>query len=529
LKFTIARLVSILLLSICFLAFRGYAYELPAAEQDKISAAWRLAARVYQETGDAAGAVKVLEEAGVARLEKGRPDNMPVKAYLDAIEAYAGYLARTAEADNRAAEYLKIVIKNDPSRTSAYRNLGELYYRRFQRDTNPQYRRIYEQAYAKYVERLLVEGVRAVLPQHIIQAVYPQSREVCLLVRNLHERSRLRDLDILFNAEHDISELNLSDPEGVYTSLGPSFSGFLQSVSGAITRSSVDIDNDGTAELRFRALAANGCQRDLFYKQFGTQTALLSNTLLDEYYRGRRICTGDLLQIVRVNNTNYLLEVKQRPDLQSLQLIELRPSGEHLQHCHIAPPTTLERNLVTDCQAAICKFLAGNIDKIIAADGQVGKEWLVGDVSGQVFAPGVIADTALKPFIESPHQYLADINNDGEDELIARLWQAQAGGKLEYQYRLFKMQDKQWAPWTLPAPDKGTGPGPWQWFFIESFENDFYIVAYTAGKGVDADSKPIMSYKLAVYHLSQNQLTNLGELRTRGDPQPTDIGSVNAE
>jgi hypothetical protein len=513
------KLIRNSLVLIWLLTGNAYAYELPVAELDKIGTAQRLAARVYQETKDAAGATRVLEEAGVGRLEKGRPSNMTLKAYLDAIEAYAGYLALTAESDDAAAEYLKIVIKTDASRVSAYRSLGELYYRRFQQKPDPQYRRIYAGAFTNYVEHLLADNIRTALPQHIIEVVYPQARDICLLTRHLHAQDRLHDLDILFNPEREVSELNLADPQGIHTLLGPSFAGFLQTSNGPITHSTIDIDNDGHIELRFSANITTGCQRDLFYKKFANQTALLSNTLLDEYFRGVRICAGSALQIARINHINYLIEVHQQQNQRALKVLELRPSGEYVQHCQISPPTILEQNLVMDCRLPVCKHLAGNINKIITAEGQVGKEWLVSDVRGQAFSAKVTSDLTLKPFIESPHQYLADLDNDGSDELIARLWLSRSDGKLEYQYRLFKMTNGQWQPWNLPSPDTDAGPGPWQWFFIESYEGSNYIVAYTAGKGPDAELDPDISYKITVYHLSRDQLSRLGEIRTHQNLQ----------
>ncbi|MBN1378032.1 MAG: hypothetical protein JXA04_02220 [Gammaproteobacteria bacterium] len=515
-KKTRRNLIWILLAGSWLLTSQAYAYDLPATDLDKLNSAQRLAARVYQETKDAAGAVKVLEEAGVERLAKGRPGNMPVKDYLDVIEAYAGYLARTADTGDAAAEYLKTVIKADSKRASAYRSLGELYYRQFQQKADPQFQRIYQRAFARYVERILAARIKTELPQHIIEAVYPQARDICLLVRNLNEQHRLNDLELLFNPEHEISELDLADPKGIHTLLGASFAGLLQTIEGPVTQSTIDIDNDGQAELRFSAHTSEGCQRNLFYKKFGEQAALLSNDLLDEYYRGKRICAGSKLRIVHINNTNYIVEQQPTDTHQlDLQVFELRPSGEYIPHCRISPPTALERNLVNDCQAPVCKNLAGNINAIVAAEGQAGSEWLVSDVAAQKFNAGVVADPTLKPFIESPHQYQVDLDNDGEEELIARLWTPLTGGKLEYQYRLFEKQNEFWQLWNLPSPEEGIGPGPWQWFFIKAFENSNYIVAYTASKDVDAGSQPITKYQLTVYQLTKNQMTRLGVIRTQ--------------
>ena len=514
---SITRTIACGVLSLCITlpVMQVRAYQLPAAELDKLSAAQRLAARVFQETQDANGAVKVLEEAGVQRLEKGRPANMTAKVYLDLIEAYGSYLARIPGSGDAAVQYLKKVIKADPARATAYLSLGELYYRRFHTAGDPQYRRIYRGAFEKYVERLRAAGGRAELPQTVLESVYPHVNDICLLVRQLNEERHLPDLDLFFNPERDVIEMDQSDPEGIQSRLGASFDGFLQAVQGPVTQSTVDIDNDRQDEMRFSAATGDGCRRNVFYKKFGEQTALLSNALLDEYYRGTRVCAGGSLHIARVKGINYIVEQQRRGDQTDLQVFELRPSGEYVQHCRISPATVLERNLVTDCQASICKYLAGRINKIVAADGQAGSEWLVSDISTQKFAADVLSDPGLQLFVTSPHQYLADLDNDGEKELIARLWRTLPDGKLEYQYRLFKMQDGVWQPWNLPVPDTGMGPGPWQWFFVESFENSQYIVAYTASKNQDAAARPVTVYSLVVYQLQNGELKRIGELRTQ--------------
>ncbi len=491
------------------------AYELPAVEQDKLIAAQRLAARVYQETKDAAGAVKVMEEAGVQRLDKGQPSNMTRKSYLDILEAYGGYLARHAGADETAASYLKTVIKADSRRASALRSLGELYHRRYNAKPDPQYRRIYQGAFKKYVGLLLEQRGKIVLPSYISEAVYPQAKDICSLVYGLNRQNRLADLTVLFNPERQVSELDLSNPEGIHTLLGASFEDFKQSSTGAITRSKIDIDNDDSIELRFTARTAIGCQRNLFYKKYGDQIALLSNNLLDQFYSADRICSGDALQMVRFGNVNYLLEVQakslQEPDL---VIFELRPSGEYLQHCQTLRPSVLQQNLVQECQAPVCNQLARNIDSIVKEDGQVGSEWLVSDVSAQQFTQVALRDPVLKPFTESPHQYLVDLDNDGERELITRLWNTLPDGSMEYQYRLFKSRGGQWQAWTLPSADEGLTPGPWQWFFVQFFENLNYIVSYSASKDVNVASTPVMRYHLVVYILKNDRLSRLGEIRT---------------
>ena len=66
----VLRIQIVIIFSLVFL--QAHAYELSAVELDKLASARRLAARVFQETKDAEGAVRVLEEAGVQRLDKGR-------------------------------------------------------------------------------------------------------------------------------------------------------------------------------------------------------------------------------------------------------------------------------------------------------------------------------------------------------------------------------------------------------------------------------------------------------------------------
>ncbi len=494
-----------------------------ASEADKFQKAIRLAERVYQETGDANGAAKVLEEAGVARLKKSRPAEIDKVTYIDVLETYAGFLSRLPARELEAASLLKSVIESDPRRASPYLSLGDLYYRLHQSQPGARYRSIYSAAYKKYIKRLEAEGTRSFLPNRVVESVYDVGQGgVCRVVAQLLEQGSTQSLEQFFNPEREIKVLD-KGPDGSVLGGedGISFAGLVQNSDGRIRRSLVDIDNNGSLERRYSAkMTQGGCTRNLFYQEVGIQTALLSNDLLDQFYAAGRVCGASKLSVMRYRNENYIVEQQIQPDSQiRMSVYQLNARGQHQQLCSLQPPTRLQRNLVRSCNAAICDKLESEIDAVVSSEGQQGVEWLVSDISTLSFDSSLEANPGYKRFIESQHQYLVDLDNDGERELISRVWLADSEGQQQYRYRLFKERDGLWQPWQLP--EVVTAGAAKQvlddkiWFFIDRINEKNYLVTFTATATSGGESgQESRRYELQVYLVEGGQLQYLGEIST---------------
>lgn len=487
------------------------------AELKKLLNAHRTANRVFAKTKNASGAVFTLKEAGVELLAKGRPPLMSNKDYLDVLESYANYLAYTKGGGDEAAKYLKLVIKTDSSRVSAYLYLGRLYRHRFESEKNPQFKRIYKRSFEKYVQGLLDNAVTTVLEEDVAEVVYPYKNDICALLVGLNQSSRLTELRYLFNPERDVKTLTAEQQAKLSGELGASFLPIKQTAQGSIRQSQVDVDNDGELESRFVARTGGGCQRNVFYKHFGPQSVLLSNQLLDEYYQPNRICGEVELYPVRYGRVNYLVEHRYLEQGRgNLTVHEVRSSGEAINRCQVSPPTALQRNLKQQCAASVCNAIAAKIDKLASTDGQMGVEWLVSDIISLQFADDVINDVALDAFINSEHQYLADIDNDSEPELISRVWSKRDDGNLHYQHRLFRKVAGKWQRWKWPPAVQNTGetiPDD-VWLFVEQHANKNYVVSYAVSESRSPTTGKRRLFKLNVFLVEAAVMKKVGSIHT---------------
>lgn len=319
---------------------KAVAQKLPPADVDKLQKAQRLAERVFAETGNAAGGVKVLEESGITELVQQRVAGVPRDAYVGLLETYASLLAQLPERRREAAGLLKAVVETDPERASAYLHLGNLYYQLYQAEPKDQYRTVYIAAYRKYVDRLRKQKQHILLSSPVIEAAYSsEGLDICIFTGRLLQEQQLADLNLFFNPETEISEMTKTEA-GKEGEPGASFTGFISGSAGVIRKSLIDIDNDGHPETWYSAATMMGnCQRNVFYRHMDGQSAVFSNDLLDSYYRPDRICKGSQIFFVRYLQQNYLLE--QHPLKESglkTVIFRLTPAGDYLQLCTLQSP-----------------------------------------------------------------------------------------------------------------------------------------------------------------------------------------------
>lgn len=316
------------------------AQKLPPADVGDLQKAQHLAERVFSETGNAAGAVKVLEDTGITELVRQRPAGFPADIYAELLETYAGLLTRLPERRREAAVLLKTVIETDPNRPSAYFHLGNLYYQLHQDQPRGEYQAVYTASYEKYVERLRKQARHILLSSPVVDAAYAtEGLDICGFTGQLLQTRQVTDLDLFFNPETEIKDMTKTEAaeEGMQAA---SFAGFINGSAGAIRKSLIDVDNDGQPETRFSAATVAGdCRRNVFYRRVDDRSVLLSNGLLDGYYGPDRLCGGGRISFVRFRQQNYLLE---RHPLQEnrwkLRVFRLTPAGNYSQLCTVEPP-----------------------------------------------------------------------------------------------------------------------------------------------------------------------------------------------
>lgn len=503
-------------------ALPGNIHALTAEQQEKLLAAQRVAERVYDKTKNADGAVKVLEEAGIELLTQAGSAALRDPVNLGLLEAYAGYLTYVDKRQQDAATHLKTVLKVDPDRASAYLALGDLYYARYEQQPQAQYQRIYKNAYKKYVAKLIKQGESIILPEKIIRVVYGEVRDICGLLQAATSKGRVPELARFMNPETKVGQKTTADP-----AKGTSLIGLFKVAEGAVRYSELDVDNDGYQEQRYTANLLDGCQRNLFYRETAGGFAYYSNALFDEYYKPTTICGQSRVFPLRFKEKNYLIEHKVgQGEPETVKAFAVEPAGEARQLCELKagpkskpvqaslnqPKSELQSNLRVQCEEAVCERLAAKIDDIVAADGQVGVEWLVSDIAAHDFSNDIDLNTALDPYVKSPHQYLVDLNNDGNKELVARHWQQTDQG-LRYSHRLFYESNGQWNQWLWPGlvpADKAVAIADNIWFFVERMNNSHYLVTYDVRRSADQ-----LQYQLRVYHIDSGAMRYLGRLQTQ--------------
>ncbi|HEX7027268.1 MAG TPA: hypothetical protein VF268_08490 [Gammaproteobacteria bacterium] len=326
-------LASVLLVG---MAAQTYAGEPASLDIDKLRKAQRLAARVFDETGNAAGAVKVLEEAGITGLVKERVTGIPLKTYAGLLETYGSLLSKLPDRRREAPAILKTVIEIDPERATTYFHLGNLYYELYRQEPLDGYLAVYSSAYRKYVDHLRKHGRQVLLSSSIVDAAYESDGlDICGFTELLQQEGRLADLNLFFNPETEVTNLSkaATGEEGLSAA---SFTGFISGSIGPIRKSLIDVDNDGHPETWYSAAVMTGdCRRNVFYLHAEGQSTLLSNGLLDNYYRSDRLCSGGRIFFVRYLQQNYLLE--QQPlerGAWETTVYRLTPDGDYLQLCN---------------------------------------------------------------------------------------------------------------------------------------------------------------------------------------------------
>jgi hypothetical protein len=484
------------------------------AEILKLEKAGELALRVFDKTGDAAGAAGVMEEAGMRRLLKhGRPAQSELTTYVGLLEDYASLLVRIPARAKEAAPVLKTVIELAPQQVHAMLALGDLYYAQFLQKPDEQYRKIYTAAYQKYVGQLRQQSIPQFLPPHIVDAVYAAGeQEVCAFAQQRLNNNQSHDLFLFFNPATDQQMLikttgNTTLPPG---EAGEYFASFVAASAGNIRRSQVDIDNEGYPEIHYFSQAGD-CQRNLFYQQHADVSQLLNQEDLTAFYETGRVCGASRLAPLHYRRQNYLLEYQKPPTTVATAHIYRVTPERLVELCRLTPSNNFQGTAIeSDCQQPVCLKIKKEMEHLIAAKIPTGIEQMT-DHTAQVFSPAVLHNSALLPFVNSQHQYLADLNNDGTEELIARIWQKDATGQTHYSHRLFSKQSGAWNVLQLsPALADDT------WFYVERMQNQSYIVTYTALQEWVDNQLAGKRYEFRVYRLEGGRLIEIGALQARG-------------
>jgi len=193
----------------------------------------------------------------------------------------------------------------------------------------------------------------------------------------------------------------------------------LREIKGyVVSLSTIDIDNDGVRELRFRLSGGSGhCEDNYFFKKDGTGTyGYVEAKGLD--LTGGRLCADGGLSFFRHKGLNYLA-VHSSPLTfpQKIDLYSGRKDGFRYE-CTIQTFSD-QVDASTTCKEAICEAVR-----------RKAQDFVTGALGGQVFsaAEQPIEDSALlaidwhslKPFEREGQLFSIDLDNDGVDELMIK-------------------------------------------------------------------------------------------------------------
>ncbi|MBA3581072.1 MAG: hypothetical protein H0W44_01325 [Gammaproteobacteria bacterium] len=509
----IKMICGIVLISLCVINPAVAAVQLTAAKSAKLQKAHEVALRVRDKTGDVSAAISTLQEAGIADVLTVIPPAYEPAAYQKLLHDYAYMLLQRDDRYLEAADLFKRVILLNPEYHTAYLGLGDVYYKAELKKPNPQNRVAYTQAYQQYAALVRKKKIKTVLPLRVAASIYGAAvNDVCDMSKYLIHNNLNYDFENLFDPVLKTEAVPAKSLVGVVKH--PMFHNMLEKAQGSIAYSRIDLDNDGSLEEHYASRSSvDNCKRHVFVKIANDVSSVLNNALLDRYMQPGQLCGEADLQLLRFNDRNYLLE--KIPDARRsyvIKIYDFKKDGGYQQRCEVAPQTSVELQVSTDCNAAVCNSLLSGIDAAVQKQGQVGDEKEVADAGTLRFAVPQNQMSLYEPYIQSPFLYKADIDNDGKDEIIARLWQETAQGK-RYSYRLFKQNPQQlWQPYVFPVIAGDEGIKADEWFFVHSETGQQYIVTYGVFQYPETGQR---EYRLRVYWLTPNGNQYLGTVKTR--------------
>ena len=310
-----------------------------AANLAELQQSQRLAQRVYQATQDIQGAVAVLEEQGITKLSELPAEQWSDNVHIELLEYYANLIAQLPTRRLEATRLLVELIKTAPERSAAYLSLGDMYYRLYQTEPNARHQTFYQRAYRKYLALLRQQPLTpGLLSPRILDAYYPTTGSVCDAVLEFMHTNSTDDISRFFNPETNFKTITSDTDSPAWQILRET--GLVQGSVSRLEQSTIDVDNDGQREVRYSTHINDGCQRNLFYKQYSGQWALLSNALLKQYYQTGHLCGTDRLLFMRYQQQNYLLQQRTIADnTQQWSVFALNPTAEAEALCTLQPPT----------------------------------------------------------------------------------------------------------------------------------------------------------------------------------------------
>ena len=481
--------------------------------------AHELAMRLYEKTQKFEEAAKLLENAKIGLILEDKPADLSQQQYVQILNDYAKILFQIPGRFLESEPLLSKVIKLQPDFMQTHLMLGDFYHRRNEMRPDKQFVKQYKLHYQYYIDQLKARKLRVLLPERIVQALYSTGNEdICQFVTAMSKNKLNYELDNFFNPETDIEILHRSAAGGFPNGENSfTFADFSAHAKDTIRKAVADIDNDGVAELRYSITeAASGCKRNLFFQQLTDKRVVLTHNLLDKYYQSGYLCGTDNLHVFAYRNRNYLLEKRSSSDgTMTVSIFDIAKKENFETVCSLSTTQESEYNIVSDCNLDVCRKLKSQFGYIIGADGQVGIEKLLSDNIGLVFSSQVMADPVLRKFTQSRHLYLADIDNDAEAELIARLWPMADSGQTAYEFRLFKKNGDQWLHYVLPAitGQSKSIPGS-AWIFVMNYNHQNYLVSYDAYLST-IGTNTISHFELGIYHLGKEGFRLLGTLRAQ--------------
>lgn len=113
------------------------------------------AIEVYQKSKDFRKASDILEKAGVGAILESKPDTLAKGNYVNILNDYAYFLSEQGGRDEDAVRILKKVVSLSPGREVAYLNLGDVFYKEFNKTVNEEKKEIAKEYYKKYIDLII--------------------------------------------------------------------------------------------------------------------------------------------------------------------------------------------------------------------------------------------------------------------------------------------------------------------------------------------------------------------------------------
>ncbi len=473
-----------------------------------ISKAHRSALDLYRDKGNAAAAVRILEEKGVRKILASKPKGMPGDQYVALINDYGYFLSRTDDRYPEAVAVFAIVSRLDPDREAAYLNLGDVYSRISGKSGKPEDAKFADAAYRKYLETVRRKGKKILLPARVVDAVYgSKGKTACQFIADLITAERMDDWERFFDPEKPVDGYDRGDGPDIFERLHVS----KERLSEEFLRRNWEIsrlerDIDGNEDLRFSAVDGTmRCESNFFFRKSRENTFEPLEAVNQEDAisgDGASLCIARRLRFFRFNGKNHIVHVDHQPFAGGTTWTVFATEGGTLSRVCTLEASLGKPRVTKACSEPICEIVAERAPAVLHA---VASEELLRGVETELQDYGPLephkkterwgtyyhfrqkAPRGRDSYLKIP-LYSVDMDNDGKNEIYSK-WRSTGAGLL-LAYDILKRDDGEFrvvdaeTEWGRAAPSGERNPlddsyalfGPGEDFLFERAGGKIYLV-----------------------------------------------------